>query len=143
MRRLADFFNDLYLFDISAGLWINLSVRGYKPAPRALFGFASAGGKLYVFGGVQLSGEYLSRKPVLIQMFGFANDSWYVAGFSNDFYEMDVSNRSALKWRSIAIEFRTPGPRASLGLAALNGALYVFGGYQSTGRHAARLAEYT
>ena len=55
----TDFSNDLYLFDVSEGIWSNLSgiVAGSKPAPRVFFGFASSGGKLYLFGGLQGSGE--------------------------------------------------------------------------------------
>ena len=51
--------NDVYQFDISAGQWANLSnvVKGDRPAPRASFGFASVGGRLYLFGGLNWNGK--------------------------------------------------------------------------------------
>jgi hypothetical protein len=51
--------SDLYQFDILDGRWTNLSrtVQGDKPTARVFHGFASAGGKLYVFGGMRRDGE--------------------------------------------------------------------------------------
>ena len=46
--------NDLYMFDTKTVTWTNLSeqISGTPPLPRHSFGFASNGGKLYVFGGL-------------------------------------------------------------------------------------------
>ena len=46
--------NDLFELDPEQMRWRELSetTRGDRPAPRSEFGFTSANGKLYVFGGV-------------------------------------------------------------------------------------------
>lgn len=51
---------DLHVFDPSAMAWEDLSadVSGTAPSPRYSMGFASAGGKLYVFGGYGGAGAY-------------------------------------------------------------------------------------
>jgi hypothetical protein len=45
--------NDFFAFDPVKMTWTNLSglVSGALPSPRHSFGFASAGGKIFVFGG--------------------------------------------------------------------------------------------
>jgi hypothetical protein len=45
--------DDLHVFDISKGVWTNLSetATGTPPSPRSYHGLTSTGGKLYVFGG--------------------------------------------------------------------------------------------
>jgi hypothetical protein len=55
-------FNDLYSFDPCTCIWKNLTdlVVGPVPSPRRFPGFASAGGKLYLFGGVNIEAGNLS-----------------------------------------------------------------------------------
>ena len=50
---------DLFLYDPATLAWTDLSAlsSGDPPSPRAGHGFASAGGKLYVHGGIDGSGE--------------------------------------------------------------------------------------
>jgi hypothetical protein len=50
--------NDLYALNPANMAWINLSsiVGGALPSPRCNFGFASAGDKLFVFGGESAEG---------------------------------------------------------------------------------------
>ncbi len=52
--------NDLHMYDPATRVWTSLSanVSGTPPSPRAYHGFASADGKLYVFGG---SGDQRGR----------------------------------------------------------------------------------
>jgi hypothetical protein len=51
--------NDLHVYDPAAGAWTDLSaaLSGTPPSPRGGHGFTSAGGKLYVHGGSDDSGE--------------------------------------------------------------------------------------
>ena len=51
--------NDLHVYDPAAGAWTDLSaaLSGTPPSRRRLHGFTSAGGKLYVHGGLDLSGN--------------------------------------------------------------------------------------
>ena len=55
----AGVLNDFYEFDPANMTWTNLSniVSGVLPGPRCSFGFASAGGKIFVFGGESLEGH--------------------------------------------------------------------------------------
>jgi hypothetical protein len=56
--------NDLHVYDPVAGAWTELSttVSGAPPSPRDSGGFASAGGRLYAFGGSDdAGGTALSR----------------------------------------------------------------------------------
>ena len=57
----AAFFGDLHEFNIAANTWTDLSslVEGVPPAARDRHGFASVGGKLYVYGGRKLIGVLL------------------------------------------------------------------------------------
>jgi hypothetical protein len=50
---------DLHVYDPAAGAWTDLSaaLSGTPPSPRYIHGFTSAGGKLYVHGGVGFGGE--------------------------------------------------------------------------------------
>jgi hypothetical protein len=52
--------NDFYALNPANMTWINLSssVSGSLPGPRCNFGFASAGGKLFVFGGEATEGYF-------------------------------------------------------------------------------------
>ena len=49
---------DLYKLDLSTMTWMNVSTSGTSPSPRVFHGFASANGKLYVFGGFDWSGGH-------------------------------------------------------------------------------------
>ena len=60
---LAEFFQDFYVYDPATVCWTNVTVpaSGTLPLARSEFGFASAGGKLYVHGGMlswEKNGEY-------------------------------------------------------------------------------------
>ena len=47
-------FDDLFAFEPSTSVWTNLSVVGPAPSPRKYHGFTSAGGLLYLFGGLNI-----------------------------------------------------------------------------------------
>ena len=51
--------NDLYMLHLSTKTWSDLTyiVDGPRPSPREGHGFASANGKLFVFGGDSNAGE--------------------------------------------------------------------------------------
>jgi hypothetical protein len=53
--------DDLFAFDLAESTWIDLSIPhgGVPPEPRNSHGFAEAGGKLYVHGGLGTKGEYV------------------------------------------------------------------------------------
>jgi N-acetylneuraminic acid mutarotase len=57
------FLNDFYAFNPVNMTWTKLSslVRGALPSPRCSFGFASAGEKIFVFGGEAAEGHILHR----------------------------------------------------------------------------------
>ena len=57
---------DLHVYDPAAMAWTDLSAAasGTPPSARAYHGFTSAGGKLYVHGGIDGSGEYQGRGGV-------------------------------------------------------------------------------
>jgi hypothetical protein len=56
--------NDLHVYDPAAGAWTDLSaaLRGTPPSPRIYHGFTSAGGKLYMHGGLGNIGEGGARR---------------------------------------------------------------------------------
>ncbi len=134
-KNFADYLNDFYLFNISERSWFDFTsnVSGVKPSPRVFHGLASSGSSLYVFGGKLIGGKTCTASP--IHKNSESGQLPYmvleVAGFSNDLYKMDISNLSSLSWTSVLISADAvkPSPRSSLGFCALNGKLYVFGGY--------------
>ena len=57
----------MHVLDPAAAAWVNLTgeARGPPPSPRCSFGFAAAGGRLFVFGGLDESGACAgaARRP--------------------------------------------------------------------------------
>lgn len=97
-------FNGLFRFDTTTGAWESISTRGDVPSPRAGCGMTSYDGRLYIFGGSQGSDV-----------------------FFNDLFELDTST---MVWRRLAsIDTFTPSVRCGCSLNAVNGSLYVFGGW--------------
>lgn len=61
-RNSADYFNDLWRFNITNGTWTALSPSGPTPDPRCWMGFtATPDGMLYLFGGNGNGGYYGNR----------------------------------------------------------------------------------
>ena len=52
------------------------------------------------------------------------------AGLSNDMYILNVSS---LHWTKASQKGRMPIPRQAMGMAALNGKVYMFGGTDASG----------
>ena len=103
--------SDLHVFDPAAIVWKDLSgvAEGAPPAARWGHGFTSAGGRLYVHGGVDAGGNLLS-----------------------DLHSFDPA---AMVWTdlSAALAGTLPTPRCSHGFAAAGARLYVHDGYGSAG----------
>ena len=59
---IAEYLQDLHVYDPAAASWMDLSaaVGGSPPPARFGHGFASAGGRLYVFGGLGPGGAFWS-----------------------------------------------------------------------------------
>jgi hypothetical protein len=59
---VSAYFNDIYYISHDNLLWTEISsvTLGTPPSPRSSFGFASAGGKFYLYGGFGFSGVPLS-----------------------------------------------------------------------------------
>jgi hypothetical protein len=56
-------FDDLYSFDPGNMAWTKLVTSGQRPTPRSYFGFTSAGGALYLHGGLGVGLSYMRPKP--------------------------------------------------------------------------------
>jgi hypothetical protein len=59
MAAIGTFTNDLHTYLPESMTWLNLAryASGDPPSPRENHGFASAGGKLYVYGGENYNGN--------------------------------------------------------------------------------------
>jgi hypothetical protein len=44
--------DDIFKFEVATMTWTELAVRGTAPSPRTFHGFTSAGGKLFLHGGI-------------------------------------------------------------------------------------------
>ncbi len=58
-QRTAGFLTSIFVFDISSEEWTDLSAMIQNPSPvaRMFAGFASAGDRMFLFGGNSYSGE--------------------------------------------------------------------------------------
>ena len=67
-RSAGTLLQDLHVYDPAAMAWTDLSATasGTPPSARMYHGFTSAGGKLYVHGGYDGSGESKSLKQVML-----------------------------------------------------------------------------
>jgi hypothetical protein len=72
--------DDFFAFDPINKTWKNLSglVSGVLPGPRHSFGFASAGGKIFVFGGERDEGQFLELYPCCYPVVVFSFESHWI-----------------------------------------------------------------
>ena len=55
--KFSTLFNDLHAVDVTTRSWTVWNVTGAVPSARYIFGFASLGDNLFVFGGIDASGK--------------------------------------------------------------------------------------
>jgi hypothetical protein len=80
---LSGYLDDLHVFDPATTVWTLLSAAEdiNRPAARGNHGFASAGGKFYVFGGCTWSGK-CEPKHILLADHLHPIDDWFLIGLS-------------------------------------------------------------
>ncbi|CBI28450.3 unnamed protein product, partial [Vitis vinifera] len=93
--------------DQPKGNWIKLDQNGTGPGARSSHAIAIVGQKAYVFGG-----ELTPRVPV-----------------DNDIHVFDLQD---LTWSVATVTGDVPPPRIGVGMAAVGGTIYVFGGRDGT-----------
>lgn len=93
--------------DQPKGNWIKLDQNGTGPGARSSHAIAIVGHKAYVFGG-----ELTPRVPV-----------------DNDIHVFDLQD---LTWSVATVTGDVPPPRIGVGMAAVGGTIYVFGGRDGT-----------
>ena len=126
--------NDVYRFDPSKSSWTELShgqVLGSSPLPRYSPGFAASEGKLFVFGGQSLTGDWFIVMLLDIPAFcclKYLEPYFEWTDVLGDFYCLDLS---ANIWTNLTLSAQgiPPSSRAGHGFAASDGKLFVFGGY--------------
>ena len=121
----------MFQLDPAVPSWSNLtgSVQGQPPSRRAYHGLASAGGMVYLFGGSNPNGKYVTL-PLLrkIALTKVPTAAGIVYGGLNDLHSLDPAT---VTWRDITALSggRPPTPRCGAGFSSAgNWMLLVFGG---------------
>ena len=114
---------ELWVFDPEQGTWRDVSshVQGASPPIRSYHGCTVADDRLYVFGGR------------VVDLIDTRSDLWVL-----DAAEGYLRPEAELVWRELsgALLGSAPDRRAGMGMAALGGRMYIFGGESlKTGRH--------
>ena len=133
MEASSACYGDLYRFDTLKLEWAAIGdsdVTGSPPSARYGHGFASAQGRLYVFGGncgplEEATGESLEVNHDALRI---CADAIFCAGYIGDFYMFDVSR---MQWSSLIhrIQGTAPAVRVFHGFTALENRVYIFGGF--------------
>ena len=101
-----NFRNDLMLLDLTTFCWTICVPANSPPLGRSNHGMCAFGGRLYIFGGVHL---VAGQRSMLA-----------------DLHEFDPTTRN---WSAPAIpDSPAPPPRASHGMCAVHGAVFIYGG---------------
>ena len=145
----SGFFNDMFMFDLNTMSWTVVGTSTATPTPRYSFGFTSADGKLWAFGGLGFNGEYQHQSALCSigclravyhssrscpdhSFNTFRSHACSDAGFPlNDLY---VYNTKSRRWTDTTnlVQGQPPSPRFGLGFAAVGERLFVFGGTSIT-----------
>ena len=134
--------NDLKVYNPVTNEWSNLqeSRTSATPTTRDSFGFTSADGKLYLFGGENadfVPGMLTTQPTVWVSISRELRP--YLAVYYNDLHSFDLSS---VEWVALDpgsedaeadMAQDRPSPRTYLGLAATSTHLYLFGGWGGTG----------
>ena len=156
------FLGDLHRLDPDALRWVDLtsSTHGSAPQPSKGNGFTAVAESLFLFGGFAAGGagnelpfivrflQFTDHPRPLLRLVAFVhaaavcfqNEAFMssFAGYIGDFHFLDTTT---MIWTDLSSETAVAatagsalGPRASHGVEAIGGIVYVFGGWSMTGK---------
>lgn len=113
--------------------WLGPStfIEGSNPIPMDSFGFASLGGKLYVFGGWDSNNGMNDKSFDFNPNHSFKFWCTALSAVLDKLYEVDPEALIWTELKSGAVLGIFPGPRYGLGATSESGLIFVFGGFSS------------
>ncbi len=124
--------NELHSVDVAARAWTVWNVTGVVPSARFAFGFVGLENNLFVFGGIDASGNTADPCAwlALCRVTDLGPCLRFSGGEVHDLYEF----RAVIKeWRLLQTAGAQPGSRSALGMTAAAGRLIIFGGSGGAG----------